>query len=280
MRNPTLLPAIFAFVLVIASGASMVPNGGGSPAKRAGAPDDGDGSEGNSGTCYDVGCHNTFPINSGSGGISVIAPAFYVPGDTVDVELLVDHPDAARYGFQITARGADGLPAGEWIPGETSRLTIGNPDYVTQKLASSISAWEMRWVSPPDESSGDVTFYFAGNGADGRFSAANDHVYTGTSVVALSTSAAVERIEPVVEIQAVYPNPAVESVTIRYASNQPVSVALFDLEGRLRIRAEAPPSGGQSAESTIDVSGLAAGVYVIRAGSGEARRAQALVIQR
>lgn len=260
----TVFPAgAILFVSALAFAASA-PNGGGSQAKRAGAPDDGDGSPGNSGTCYDVGCHNTFPLNSGSGSIGVNAPAFYALGDTIVVEVFVDHPGAARHGFQITARDKDGQPAGEWIPGPTSRLTIGNPDYVTQKLASSVSSWTMQYVTPKQEVAGDVTFYFAGNGADGRFNAANDHIYTAQATVALSTSATIDEVASPETISAVYPNPASESVTVSYTSRFPVDIAVYDTEGRLRVRTSGSPASAEAADATIDVSDLPRGVYFVR----------------
>ena len=261
-------------------GAAATPNGGGSPSKRAGAPDDGDGSPGNSGTCNDAGCHNTFALNSGSGSIVANSAPFYAPGDTLAVEVIVDHPGAARYGFQITARDASGQPVGEWIPGETTRLTIGNPNYVTQKLASGVSSWTMRWVAPAGLEAGDITFYFAGNGADGRFNAANDHVYTGQSVVALSTTASTEEESSASFIDAVYPNPASETVWVRYGAIEPVHVDIYDLEGRLRESFDRPASGQSSVETAIDVSALPTGVYIVRLRSGRVESSQTVFVQR
>jgi hypothetical protein len=276
------LAVSFCSLLVVSLflGAAATPNGGGSPSKRSGAPDDGDGSPGNSGTCWDVGCHNSFPLNSGSGSVAVNAPTFYTPGDTLTVEVIVDHPGAARNGFQITARGSAGLPAGEWIPGSTTRLTIGNPNYVTQKLASGVSNWTMQWVAPTDASAGDVAFYFAGNGADGRFNAANDYVYTGETTVVLSTSAGIDEDAPGSFIEAIYPNPASEWIAVTYSARHAVDIGVFDLEGRLRETISSPASGIGLAETTIDVSRLPTGVYVVRLRAGDLQSTQTIFVQR
>ncbi len=262
-RNTVFPAAAIAFIFALAFAASA-PNGGGSQAKRAGAPDDGDGSPGNSGTCYDVGCHNTFPLNSGSGTVGVNVPAFYALGDTITVEVFVDHLGAARHGFQITARDKNGQPTGEWLPGSTSRLTIGNPNYVTQKLASSVSSWTMQYAMPKQETAGDVTLYFAGNGADGRFNAANDHVYTGQATVALSTSAAIDETTSPEKISAVYPNPASETVTVSYASRFAVDIAVYDTEGRLRVRTSGAATAAGTIDAVVDVSDLPVGIYFVR----------------
>ena len=267
-------------VLLFAAGAAVTPNGGGSPAGRAGAPDDGDGSPGNSGTCWDAGCHNTFALNSGGGTIALTTPGFYVPGDTLDLEISVDHAGAARYGFQITARDAAGAPAGSWIAGTGSQVTILNPNYVTHQLASTLNTWTIRWVAPDDVAAGDVVFYFAGNAADGRFNAANDHVYTGQKTVAISTSAETEELETGVLVEAVYPNPADDLLFVRYSAPSPAELSLFDLEGRLRERRSVPATGTSTADASIEVGALPAGVYLLRVTTDGREHTKPVLVQR
>lgn len=280
LLSPVSQVVLGTFVCLFAVGAAVTPNGGGSPAGRAGAPDDGDGSPGNSGTCWDAGCHNTFAINSGGGAISLATPGFYVPGDTLDLEINVDHAGAARYGFQITARDASGAPTGSWIAGTGSQVTILNPNYVTHQLASTLNTWSIRWVAPDDAAAGDVVFYFAGNAADGRFNAANDHVYTGQQTVAISTSAETEEMKLDVLVEAVYPNPANDLLFVRYSAPSQAALSLYDLEGRLRERRTVPATGASTADASIEVDALPTGVYLLRVTADGREYTRPVLVQR
>src|SRR5690554_1637829 len=72
---------------------------------------------------------------------------------------------------------------------------------------------------------------------------------------------------------AVYPNPAVSTLTLEYALPAPASVTVevFDLLGRkvMSIREEALAPGDH--KSVLDVSRLPAGVYLLRVSSGDNR---------
>lgn len=280
---PALIRTAFVLMILVVAGATALPQRGGAPSKRAGAPDDGDGTEGNSGTCADVGCHNSFALNAGGGSISVDPPAFYAPGDTILLKVTVDHASASVFGFQITARDASGAPTGEWIPDSETRTTIGNSYYLTHVQATPTHEWNVRWVGPSAEA-GDVVFYAAGNGSNGNFNAAGDYVYTTQAPVALSTTADVEepgaKPRPVVRIDDVYPNPASDVITIRYTSDHTVDVEIYDMAGRLRAAesTRAPVSNGADVAFAID--GFPAGIYVARVRSGTRSDSQLFFVGR
>jgi hypothetical protein len=268
-----LLRTLLVLVILVVAGATALPQRGGAPSKRAGAPDDGDGTEGNSGTCADVGCHNSFALNTGGGSVSVEAPAFYVPGDTILINVRVDHASASVFGFQITARDASGAPAGEWIPDSETRITIGNVYYLTHVEATPTQEWDVRWVGPSAEA-GDIVFYAAGNGSNGNFNASGDYVYTTQTTVALSTTAGVQEVDaasepgPKIRIDDVYPNPASDVVTIRLTSDIPVDVEIYDMAGRLRAAKSSHWPVSNGAEVTFAIDEFPAGVYVARVRSG------------
>ena len=68
----------------------------------AGAPPGNTGAPGN-GTC--VACHRSFPLNSAGGSVRVEA-VNYKPGIAQTLRVTVSHPEAQRWGFQLTARWA------------------------------------------------------------------------------------------------------------------------------------------------------------------------------
>src|SRR5689334_21324167 len=67
----------------------------GAPPARTGAPGET--------TC--VACHRSFPLNPEGGSIRVDA-VNYKPGQAQTLKITVQHPEAVRWGFEITARWA------------------------------------------------------------------------------------------------------------------------------------------------------------------------------
>src|SRR5215470_9557794 len=53
------------------------------------------------------GCHNSFPVNSGTGGVTLSGqPATWTPGQTYSLTVTVlpsTSPTSVRYGFQLSA---------------------------------------------------------------------------------------------------------------------------------------------------------------------------------
>src|SRR3979411_1704622 len=71
----------------------------GMPIKRTGAPIDG----GLSCTA----CHTSFAVNSDPRGSVTIENTSYNPGVTQTIRVTVKHPEATRWGFQLTARSVN-----------------------------------------------------------------------------------------------------------------------------------------------------------------------------
>src|SRR5262249_28034708 len=86
----------------------------GPPIKRTGTIDGGT-------TC--TACHRTFaPANSdATGSVTIDNLQPYVPGATQTIKITVKHPEAARWGFQLTARFVTGngtVMAGTFAPAD------------------------------------------------------------------------------------------------------------------------------------------------------------------
>jgi uncharacterized protein (TIGR03437 family) len=163
-------------------------------------------------------CHNSFaPANSDpSGSVTLENLQPYVPGVPQNLRVRISHPTAARWGFQLTARFVNGggrIMAGSFTPidnetkvvcdnGSTSPLNTGDPGPCSaEKLAWIEHAdaprgtpgqghvFAFQWTPPADEN-GDIVFYLAGNAANGDGSNRNDHIYTTTVRIQLSTDSA------------------------------------------------------------------------------------------
>ncbi|MBU0520143.1 T9SS type A sorting domain-containing protein [bacterium] len=134
-------------------------------------------------------CHSTFPVNSGSGTLSLTGlPANYTPGNTYTISVNLADPVAARWGFEVTSLDAGNNQAGAFVvtdPVNTqlSDNTGSSADFLkhtstgTYVGSASSASWSFDWTAP---ASGDVTFYFAGNAANSNGFTTGDYIYTST----------------------------------------------------------------------------------------------------
>ena len=84
-----------------------------------------------------------------------------------------------------------------------------------------------------------------------------------TAVMPVDVPAAVANVQEELMVE-VYPNPASDYVQIRYAEAQPATLVLVDMQGRMLKQLRI------SGDFRMDVSGLAAGMYIVRLQNGDA----------
>ncbi len=163
----------------------------GPPPKRTGAAVDGG--------LNCTACHRTFaPANSDPRGSVRIDAANYVPGVKQTIKVTVSHPEAARWGFEITARLAsdETKTAGEFAPNDVARVICDDgsargalaPCQPGQlEFAEHFNAprtdpgagftFSVDWT-PPATDMGDIVFYAAGNAANGDGTNNGDRIFT------------------------------------------------------------------------------------------------------
>lgn len=143
-------------------------------------------------------CHIGSPINSGEGDLQISGlPAAYVPGQEIAITVSLSQANAVVYGFQLTAIDSAGKTVGVFtLPASSpSRMqTVSNivqgdqRDYVEHTVDGLIgtefgsNSWTFKWTAPPDPS-GTITFYAAGNAANGDGSPAGDLIYSTSKVL-------------------------------------------------------------------------------------------------
>ena len=138
-------------------------------------------------TCATSGCHNSFPLNSGSGSVTITVPESYTSGDRFPIIVTVSDPDARRWGFELSARTLSGQQAGNLIAGTdgfsqllnspSSIQYIGHTALGTQGGTTGSVSFNLQWEAP-DVSAGPVIFHAAGDGSDGSYSPLGDRIYT------------------------------------------------------------------------------------------------------
>jgi len=186
MRVKNLKLAILAFAVVIFGVFAFSEN-------RAGAfstgPDPGfTGAPGES-TC--TACHGGGP----AGGVLTIEglPASYTAGQQITVTVRLNHPGRARYGFELTALGPGGTSVGTIELTQSDRTQLKQSffgpqrTYVEHNLngtapSSGQGLWTFRWTAPA-ASTGTVTFYAAGNSANGDGTQIGDTILTATASI-------------------------------------------------------------------------------------------------
>ncbi|MAE69267.1 MAG: hypothetical protein CME06_02230 [Gemmatimonadetes bacterium] len=157
---------------------------GGSPAGFTGAPGEG--------TC--VTCHSSYPVDSGDGGVDLIAaPDSYSPGQAYTFWVRAEDPGQEVWGFQLTAIDGAGEGAGTLDPGapdSTQVMASGGREYVGQRTLGTWAGvpdgpvtWRIEWTAPASPGTGPVSFYFTGLGGDGNHIAVGDYIYTGSWTV-------------------------------------------------------------------------------------------------
>ena len=197
MRGKT-TTIVFSLVLA-AIPVALFARSAGAPVRRTGLAADG-GQD-----CS--GCHRTFaPANSDPAGSVTIEAGGYRPGVRQQIRVTVSHPEAKRWGFELTARpvsdpskmagsfeGSDEVKV-ECDDGNNTQGGTPPPcgDGVLQfathiQAATLIGAngtktYVVDWT-PPNDDVGDILLSAAGNAANNDGTNANDRIYTTTLVI-------------------------------------------------------------------------------------------------
>jgi hypothetical protein len=138
-------------------------------------------------------CHATYDVNSGDGAATLngVPPAF-VPGTTYDLVVILSDLGQERWGFELTVLDELNQSAGELIvtDGVHTQLSDNaepNADYLKHTEDGTYPStpdgpvgWSFQWRAPNVPS---VTFYVAGNAANGDFTAHDDYIYTSAVTI-------------------------------------------------------------------------------------------------
>jgi uncharacterized protein (TIGR03437 family) len=187
----------FPLYLVAALSTGIVPiavfgHSYGPPPGVTGAPGD------NAKACTQ--CHTTSALNSGTGSVKILlqSGAFYIPGVKQRVAVQIADPAQQRWGFELTARLNSDLEKGQAgdftavdnltqvICGDNApKPCASGPTFITHTSAGTRNGtkggatFQFDW-SPPATNAGPVTFFVAGNAANGNGANTGDLIYTSS----------------------------------------------------------------------------------------------------
>ena len=172
----------------------------GPEAYRTGAP-------GDKGTCNDLGCHNSFELNSGTAIFSITGPDTYVPGKFVKIEISFTESSGKLHGFEMTALDADDNRVGKFKrinkntqvirPNDFRGLREEDKGKYIEHTASGNKKkkWRVKWKAPADTID-PITFYAAGNEANGDGNSTGDFIYTITKKMNAASSVKTSDFDP------------------------------------------------------------------------------------
>lgn len=242
-------------------------------------------------------CHASFDVNSGTGSVTIDAPATFVPGETISFTVDVDNTTTpasnmgVKQGFEVSVEDdAAAAHVGTLLivdDANTKFAPVDNPDdeekYVTHtSVGAEVSTWTVGWTAPADAPE-SVTIYVAGNAANFNFSSGGDYIYTNSVTLTRMSTSNEGGAEPLVaRVDAIYPNPFVRAATVDYTLERgtAVTVTLYDGLGRVVRVLEEGARGAGAHTIEVDGNGLPAGIYFVEVRTPEAVSTQPLTLAR
>lgn len=182
----------FASVLFSTTLTSVFAHSYGPPPRVTGAPGD------NAQAC--TLCHTGSALNSGAGFVKILlqSGAVYIPGVKQRVMVQVSDPVQQRWGFELSARLNSNLQsgqAGDLIPVDNftqvicedngPKPCVSGVEFIQHTSAGTRNGtpggatFQFDWT-PPSTNAGPVTFYVAGNAANGNGAMTGDFIYTSS----------------------------------------------------------------------------------------------------
>jgi hypothetical protein len=162
-----------ALILLLVSPVLVYGFSGGPPNEVTGAPGEG--------TCVD--CHSDFALNSGPGSLVIEGPLAFEPSATYTITITLTQNGQSRWGFEFSPLDVGTCTVTD--PTTTQLEIEGGKTYVKHTSAGTYNgtpgptSWAFDWTAPSDAPE-EVTFYAAGNAANGDGSTTGDYIYTAT----------------------------------------------------------------------------------------------------
>ena len=182
---------IFIAILLIFYGNTASGFLSGPIAGRTGAPND----ICDSLTCNVTPCHDSFGLNTGKATFSITAPSTYEKGKTTNIVVKFVNSNTSLHGFEITAMYTTNSKVGTFTSTDDTTQTESykNQYAAHTTIGTAESSWAIQWSAPSENVSGQITFYAAGNEANGDGTSARDYIYTNTATLSLA-----EECEPAI----------------------------------------------------------------------------------
>ncbi len=210
----------FVFAVVLIGSKLVFGFSGGPPAERTGNPGEICGND----TCASS-CHTSFAVNAGSAKFSISLPSSeYKPGQTIDITIEFTNTSTAIHGFEITAVDASNNKVGTFASKDNTAQTepYDNLYAAHTKVGTGENQWTVQWTAPTASVFGPITFYAAGNEANGNSASSGDYIYTNTATISSAPECVPStlKIKPK-KLSIKRGKSAVVTVTVKGENNEP-----------------------------------------------------------
>src|SRR3972149_4851523 len=211
---------LFIIILLILYGNTASGFLSGPIAGRTGAPND----ICDSLTCNTDPCHTSYRLDTGRAKFSITVPTTYEKSKTIDVLITFDNSNTGLHGFEITAMDTTNTKIGTFTSTDDTTQTESyrNQYAAHTTIGTAESSWTIQWSAPSENVSGPITFYAAGNEANGNSLSSGDYIYTDTATISLATECVPStlKIKPKKVVQK-RGKSAVVTVTVKGENNEP-----------------------------------------------------------
>ena len=229
-----------------------------------------DGNTGAPGDQFCIQCHiQTNPLQNGTITLTGF-PDVITPNEIYSLEMTnrVTEGTAVRGGFQMTILGPFNTRAGDFMnPSQTSAVSItGGRQYWDHDPAleypdSNVVRWTVQWKAPDMPSGSVISWFAAGNIANGNFQNTGDRIVgaNGSGTIVLAATENINSRQPIL-----FPNPGSDVLNVICKENDGCSgkISFYNFAGQWL--ADAAMENGK----TI-VPSLVAGVYLLEIKNGE-----------
>jgi hypothetical protein len=192
------------------------------------------------------------------------------------------------YGFELSANDTAGnsLDIGSFTVLDTSNTSLSTIDgfgtYVGHHNANQNHQWTFTWTAPAAYL-GPITFYWAGNDADGDDSVPpnGDTIYLVQKTIYASPGASVNSISDELSDVRVFPTVCTDNfkLEINMASKNNVACQLLDMQGKVLIQVLDETLSSGNYTHTVCVSNLAPGMYLLNTQIGSAYSVKKIIRQ-
>lgn len=222
-------------------------------------------------------CHNSFPLNSGTGSISFnsnIPGDNYTPDSVYQISVIVRKSGVSLFGFGLEALKTGNTNTGTFTVTDvvrTQQLTSANGrKNMTHKLnggASSDSAVFIFDWKAPSTNVGNITFYYSGVCANNNNANTLDYVYKGSHTISSTSTFGMEEIKPPYADLKVRPFPSGGFVEVHFLLEEyaNIQLKLISLDGKV-VKTELLENQYPGEKTfTIYTSGINTGLYILQA---------------
>lgn len=179
LKNVLPIFGLLLLFFIVSSGGAFAFSFLPPPDEKTGAP--------NEGTCAD--CHAGNTLDASGGSLTVTVPGTYEPNEVYTIIVDLARAGQSKWGFEMTALDANGARAGAFTADDAANTQLtetNNKQYIQHTTAGTAAgtndahSWEFEWTAP-DADIGPITFYAAGNAANGDGATTGDYIYTTQS---------------------------------------------------------------------------------------------------